>query len=187
MKYDIHQKPSKFAERVLADFSATLFRLLQGKNLESITVNELCEQARYPRATFYNYFDDIYDLLDYAWIRVKEAIRVGDYREMEPSERTGILFGRCYDYLEGRKEMISRLMRFNLEDGRFMESLRKTMRDYFYEIIINTPCACEYTLPYELIAEHCANTIQTVLEWCFIRKERLTKEQALEAVRLLLG
>ena len=70
MKYDIRQKPSKFAERVLADFSSTLFSLLQGKTLKSITVNELCEQARYPRATFYNYFDDIYDLLSYAWIRV---------------------------------------------------------------------------------------------------------------------
>ena len=34
MKYDIHQKPSKFAERVLADFSSTLFSLLQGKNLK---------------------------------------------------------------------------------------------------------------------------------------------------------
>lgn len=41
--------------------------LLSEKSFEEITVGQLCEAAQYPRATFYNYFDDKYDLLGYCW------------------------------------------------------------------------------------------------------------------------
>ena len=186
MKYDLSKKTSKFAERVLADLYRTLFGLLQEKALESITVNEICERANYPRATFYNYFDDIYDLLSYSWIRIKDEIRFDDYADMESSERTGILFGRCYDYLDDRKTVIDKIMRCNPEDGRFLESLRKAMRELIYEIIVSTPCSEKYKLPYEMISEHYANTLQMVLEWCFIRKSNLSKEDALKAVQYLL-
>ena len=44
---------------------AALFTLLQTKDLDSITVTELCNLADVNRGTFYKYYRDIYDLYDH--------------------------------------------------------------------------------------------------------------------------
>lgn len=186
MKYDLNKKPSKFAERVLADLYGTLFTLLQEKPLENITVNEICGKANYPRATFYNYFDDIYDLLSYAWMRVISEIKIDDYLEMESKERTETLFVRLYDYVDERKETLDKLLAANAENGYFVDSVRRVMREQIYNIIRNTPCSEKYKLPYDMIAEHYANTIILILERCFIGEKKMKKREALEAVRYLL-
>lgn len=77
-------------------------------------------------------------------------------------------------------------MRKNPMDGRFVDSLRRFMRNETYTIIVNSPCSEKYQVPYELMAEYYANTIQLVLEWCFIRKERMSKESALDDLHFLL-
>ena len=88
MKFDINKKPSRFVERAFSDFHRTLFELMKEKSLESITVQELCEVSNYPRATFYNYFDDIYDLLSYSWIRIGKMIKLDDFEEMPDEDRS---------------------------------------------------------------------------------------------------
>lgn len=186
MKNDLRKKQSKFAERVMADLYYTLFSLLQEKGLENITVNEICAKANYPRATFYNYFDDIYDLLDYCWNRIRAEILIGDYQALAEKERTAILFSRCYDYLENKRTVIHRIMKSNPEDGRFTESMKRALRGTIYQIIINCPCSVRYRLPYDMISQHYANTIQMVLEWSFFKDGKMNKDDALSAVEYLL-
>lgn len=186
MKYDVNKKQSKFAERVLSDLYGTLFSLLKEKDLESTTVNEICEKSNYPRATFYNYFDDIYDLLSYSWLRISQEIRFEDYADMKAEERTEILFTRAYDYLDEKRSTLRSIMKHNPQDGRFVESMLSAVREQIYTIIVNVPCSKKYKLPYKMIAEHYANTIQMVLEWCFLRENGFTKDKASEAVKYLL-
>ncbi|MCI2788736.1 TetR/AcrR family transcriptional regulator [Staphylococcus warneri] len=101
MKYDTNKKMTKFAERTLKEFAKILFWTLKTKPLEKITINELCEKANYPRATFYNYIDDINDLLNYCWQRIASDMVVDNYDSLTPEKRPYILFERCYDYLNG--------------------------------------------------------------------------------------
>ena len=42
----------------------TMIRLLKEKELEKITVTELCLHAQINRSTFYEYYDDIHDLMN---------------------------------------------------------------------------------------------------------------------------
>ena len=58
MKYDSTKSLTKGAKRTLETFTGKMFMLLSEKSFEEITVGQLCEVAQYPRATFYNYFDD---------------------------------------------------------------------------------------------------------------------------------
>jgi AcrR family transcriptional regulator len=67
MKYDMNRNMTRSAARILAAFTSAMAGLASEKPFEEITVQELCAKAGYPRATFYNYFDDKYDLLDYCW------------------------------------------------------------------------------------------------------------------------
>lgn len=187
MKYDTNKKMTKFAERTLKDFARTLFWTLKTKPLEKITVNELCEAANYPRATFYNYFDDIYDLLNYCWTRIARDMVIDDYESLDPDQRTDILFERCYDYLSGYQDNVTKIMEHNSDEGRFAESLRKFVRREIYEILVSCPPSRQYRLSYEQMAEHYANTIQMVLSWCFLRKDRMSKKDALDALHYLLG
>ena len=71
-------------------------------------------------------------------------------------------------------------------DGHFVASLRHCIWERIYAIIVTSPCSEKYQIPYKLVAEHYANTIQMLLEWCFIRKKQLSKAEALEALRYLL-
>ena len=83
MKYDITKPLTKGAKRTLRAFSKEMFMLLSEKSFEEITVGQLCEAAQYPRATFYNYFDDKYDLLGYCWQTLAEQIGFSDYHHAE--------------------------------------------------------------------------------------------------------
>ena len=171
----------------MKDFARTLFWTLKTKPLEKITINELCKEANYPRATFYNYFDDIYDLLDYCWKRIARDMVIDDYATLDPDKRMDILFDRCYDYLAGYRDNVEKIMEHNSDEGQFAESLRKTIKQQIYTILINCPPSKKYQLSYEQMAEHFANTIQMILSWCFLRKDQMNKEDALNALHYLLG
>ena len=186
MEQDLGRRKTKFAERALGDFSQALIDALKEQRIESIKVSDLCEMAGYPRSTFYNYFEDLYDLLAYCWDRMADEISLDDYPSIPARERTGILFERCYDYLDSYRETIAQIMRHNPMDGHFIASLRRYIWKRIYAIIVTSPCSKKYQLPYELVAEHYANTIQILLEWCFIRKQQLSKAEALEALHYLL-
>lgn len=49
-----------------AEFLTAFWKLYEKKELEKISIRELCQTAGYNRTTFYVYYDDIYDLLDKA-------------------------------------------------------------------------------------------------------------------------
>ena len=187
MKYDLTKKRTKFAERTLTAFSDALMTDLKDHALEDITVNGLCDDAHYPRATFYNYFDDIYDLLDYCWTRIAGDIDIGDYAKIEPERRTRVLFERCYDYMHLHQDEIHAIVRHNKETGHLQESLRRFIKKTIFTIIEACPCSEKYQVPHEMIAEHYASTIEMLLEWGCGRKDTMDRDSALAALDYLLG
>lgn len=55
--------------------SQALIDLLQEKNYESIKISDLCQKAGISRATFYNNFIDIDDVMNYFFDSVEDRIR----------------------------------------------------------------------------------------------------------------
>lgn len=51
-------------ERVILD---VFTRLLEEKDLQKITIKEICEEAHINRSTFYNHFEDVYGVLEKMW------------------------------------------------------------------------------------------------------------------------
>lgn len=187
MKYDRDTAQNRFAQRTLNDFSGALFSLLERKRFEDIRASEVCESCNYPRATFYNYFRDIYDLLDYCWQTVSREVYPKELFLLPEHLRTQALFARLYDVLDAERARIDRILRHNPPDGVMVESLRRFLRADITQRMLACPCAAQYPVPFELIAAHYANTIQLVLEWCFLRKAPLSKAQAQQYIAFLLG
>lgn len=187
MKYDLSKKTNRFVERTLRGFSETLFSLLEKKKFEDIKVNELCNACNYTRATFYNYFQDIYDLLDYCWENMSIKINIEDYKSIEPEERTQVLFERLYEFFEKEKDIVNRIMSNNEIDGAMAESLKRFMLLKIREIVSSCGCVEKQNMPLEMITMHYSNTLQMVLEFCFLRKDSISKEEAKIGIDYLLG
>ena len=76
MKFKLSDKTNRFAKRTLADFSEKMIAMLADMSLEEMSVQKICDICNYPRSTFYNYFDDIYDLMDYCWIAIMKDMDI---------------------------------------------------------------------------------------------------------------
>ena len=97
MKYDLSGGISRSAGRVFSAFRSALFALVQRQSFESITVQALCAEADYPRSTFYNYFDDIYDLLDFCLQTPILGFDSEKYRDIPADLRIHAVFSDLYD------------------------------------------------------------------------------------------
>lgn len=186
MKLDKIDKSRSFSKRLLQDFTNAMFALLQKKKLESITVGELCDLTNYPRSTFYNYFEDIYALMDYCWQMTYDKMQLNDGDDIVHDKQTLILFDKTYDYMEKYRSLIEKLIKHNPKDGAMMYSLNRFIQNTIFQMITECPLSYKYPMPYDMIALHYSNTVQMLLSACFLDKT-ITKEQATAYLDFLLG
>ncbi len=186
MKYDLSKKPTRGARRTLDAFTGALLELLTERSFESVTVNELCQRSGYPRATFYNYFDDKFDLLNYCWHRIGELIHLDEGPQMLPEEGVHVFFDRICGLCEGYAESMRLIMQTN-GDSSF---LRNQLRSVFGERIQSMMQGCEHRegadIPHRLLASHYANTLLLVLEYHLLDEPPCTNEEAHKYLHALL-
>lgn len=187
MKVDLSGKTSKFAERTLADFSEKMITLLTDMSLEEISVRKICDICNYPRSTFYNYFDDIYDLMDYCWIVIVKDMKLEQYMKIPVEDRTKEIFSMLYDYLDGYRPQIHKILSKNSLNGRCMSSLRLFMREQIKDLVSKCPYTKDFPLREDVMIDYYAVTIEMLLEKCFLEKIPLSKEDAVQSLGFLLG
>ena len=185
MKYDHKKKTNRFAARTLKDFSTTMFSLLEEKPFESITVLQICQIANYPRATFYNYFEDKYDLLEYCWSLIKDRIQLDDAVDVHHPHETFELFGRVYDCFQEHEKLLSKIMAQNPMEGELFASFTRYLSVNVLRIVESLNIQSK-TIPLPLAVSFYSNTILLVLEYCFLEKKTISKEQAMVYLRYLL-
>lgn len=62
-------------ERTKRHILATFNDLVQKKSFDKITIDQICQEAEIGRSTFYRYFTDKYDILDYSIQQLFEQAR----------------------------------------------------------------------------------------------------------------
>ncbi len=186
MKYDPTQKVHRGQERVLKNISQTFLDLLQTKAFEQISVRLICERSNYPRSTFYNYFSDKYDLLDYIWSTFADEI-IQENRPFTASlEDLYDHFDRIYDLILSHLSSVKAVIKSNTLDGYVQSSARNYLRRLSSQLISKHDVP-KTELPMELLSEHCLSILLSVCEWIFIKNHALTKTQAHEMIRKLYG
>ena len=187
MKIDLSGKTGRFARRTLSDFSGKMILLLMDMPLEEISVQKICDICNYPRSTFYNYFDDIYDLMDYCWIVIVKDMNLEQYMKIPAEDRTKEIFLMLYDYLDGYRPQIHNILSKNSLNGRCMSSLRLFMREQIKDIVSRCPYTNGFPLRKDVMVDYYAVTIEMLLEKCFLEKIPLNKEDAVQSLGFLLG
>ena len=187
MKVNLSGKTSRFAKRTLADFSEKLIVRLEDMPLEEISVQKICNVCNYPRSTFYNYFDDIYDLMDYCWIAIMKDMDIEKYMNAQGEQNTEQIFSLLYEYLDRYRPQIYRILLKNSLEGRCIASLRAFMKKQIKHVISMCPGTKDFPVCEDVMVDYYAATLEILLEKCFFAKEQLSKNEALQAVRFLFG
>ncbi len=120
------------------EFAKTLFRLAEEKKLENITVSELTQECEVSRGTFYNYFLDIYDLIN--WIFEEDIVKpLQDYIVSHDSSWSGIT-QQCLEKMYHNRNFYCQAVRYggqnNLQDymrKRNLDSWKLLIRGYMGE------------------------------------------------------
>ncbi len=185
MKYDISRTPTRSAKRVLGALSESLFDMLCKKSFEELTVGEICDDCSYPRATFYNYFDDKYDLLDFYWYLLFRQIKFEDVPTSDLKETVALFFERLYFVLNQNKTDIKKLLVHNPVSGYFINSC-KTYLSKNLRPKIKTVLSEDSPVPADVISDHLANTLILVFGKYF-ENDTFTKEKTKLYLDYLLG
>lgn len=85
MKNKTSGRLSASTKRMFGVLSTALLNLLEEKPFEKITTIDICKTAGVPRATFYNHFDDKYDLLRFTLREI--ALHIKQSTAETPDER----------------------------------------------------------------------------------------------------
>jgi len=187
MKYDLSKKLTKGAVRTINAFTKSMFELLAEKAFENITANEICLRSGYPRATFYNYFEDKYDLLTCCWIKLSQTISFEGFRELgDMREVIYVYADRIYDLGISNLPLILKILSCNNETGYMFTSLKFFMNNKIRELL-ESGFAQDSPVPRELMAAHHSNTLILVMEWAFLNLNKCTKENVREYLDCLLG
>lgn len=146
----------KLSKRLLKE---SFIELLNKKDLNTITIKELCSNADLNRSTFYAHYQDIYQLLDEitkdmaSHIPFAEGIKKYSIKNIE----------ECIQYIQENKNIYSVL----LNQGVFRKYLTKKSHDIFINGSLQDGsmknCNIEY---YDALSAYCIAGSESFLSYC---------------------
>lgn len=149
-----------------------LTRLMQQKDIQSITVTDVVRAADINRGTFYAHYRDVYDLRE----RIEQEM-ISDFRAMiediHPDEVNTSLrpvISRAADYLEENREVVTAFMRTSGPDG-FGRKLIEVVEECRMEA---SPCKSEKD---RYVARFVASGMVGMLEKWITADAPMTKDE----------
>ena len=177
-------------KRTLKNLRQALTDLLKVKPLDKISIQELCDLAMISRGTFYNYFYDKYDLLNYDWSQIQLIIDpkfthpdlgMNDYKEY-----IHLFLKNLIDYLSKERDTYQLIM-VNNSDSIFTINMHEYIAD---QILLRLEEATDdtnlTTIPLELLATVYGSTIITVSKWWLDSGKEYTKQEVYKFFTIII-
>lgn len=187
MKYDFTKKMTIGAARTLSSLQQAMLMLLSAKSFEEIAVGELCEQAMLPRATFYNYFDDKYDLLEYCLRTARKQLDSGCADACTCRMRMDAFLENCFDFLDRNLDTVEKILKNNIPDQYLINQIRYYLLSNMEEAFQAGSCSHRFKIPHEMAAKLYSDAVLIILEWKYLEQKECTKEQAKEYVHQMVS
>lgn len=188
MKFELSEhSPSITVKRTLKILTDTLTELLAEEPFEKITVMQICNHSMIPRATFYNYFDDKYDFLDYYWaehfMQVLPHIPQKSYNTID--YLTQVLENLSL-YLQKHFDTSKSIYKIN-QHGQFFLSMLNYVTNRTMKVLeYDTELQKSTSTPLSLTANFLASSTLTIGFWWIEHQEEATLEDICSYFRLLV-
>lgn len=176
MKFDITKRTDIGTARTLRLIESALMRLLTEDSFENITIQAICTQSMVPRSTFYNYFEDKYDLLSTAFRSMFSDI----FRNDMGYSFEGIVIGMHagFYFIQKNRREIDLILTKNGPSSYFYHALQTFFSSEMRNSFICCPHTDSLTFPPELIARFCASALWSILDLKINDDSSLTTEEA---------
>lgn len=168
MKLDTQKPLTIGAKRTLKALYDALEELLKAKSFDQIQITEICERSMIPRATFYNYFEDKYDLLDYAFVTALTPTMEAGFAAAAAGGGYMAVIDALFANAEEHKEALAKILRRNPVGSTFTNRYEQYFRREVYRYIYESGVYDGYEIPQELLAKVTADVILDVYEWVYI-------------------
>lgn len=169
MRYQDLDKMTISTKRTLKNLRQALTDLLKVKSLEKISIQELCDITMISRGTFYNYFYDKYDLLNYEWeqvqLKIDPKFTHSNPESISYKEYIELFLKNLINYLSKERQSYQMIISNNADS-----IFSANMHDYIgTQILLRLNEAitenAKPQVPLELLATVYASTIITVGNW----------------------
>ena len=187
MKYDLYKKLTIGASRTLTSLQKAMLTLLAVKSFEEISVQELCEKAMLPRATFYNYFDDKYDLLGYCFLTVHKQIDIGYQEAGNCQKRLSTLMENFIDFFDQNIGAVQSILKNNHPNQYFINQIHFYLITNMMAAFKSSPNTHQFKIPQEMAAKLYSESVLIILEWKYLHKKECSKAQAKEYLRMMVS
>ena len=165
------------SRKTLNKLSNTLLSLLKQKSFEQISVKELCRESKTGRSTFYNYFDDIYDLLDYFWYFLRLKMGSLDCDSCDFETYLKLMLEKYINFLDENLDSVNLILKHNDVSDFLLSSFRNYLNDVVLYEIQSSLYDYKSDIPKDLLAEHYSNALITILELRYVYKKDYSKEE----------
>ena len=136
------------------------------KRIEKITVKEITTKAGYNRSTFYEYYTDVYDVLEQIEASVLPDIE--KHKKMIPNGSMRFPLKHLVEVYNKNKQYFIVLLGKN-GDPAFQEKMKNTYKD-LVRPMVKTYESDDYKL--ECSLEYAMSAIIGVMTYCFTREEQ---------------
>ncbi len=147
------------------------------KDINRITIREITDRAGYNRATFYIYFKNVHDILDYVEACTMERIKAGSYRKKHMAAQEAMR--TCIDELEESRRYLGVLLS-ERGDPKFSAFMHEHFRKVILQIIEDeslTP-----TVPLEFAVSFCIGGITHILQAWYEGSLKLSADQVINSI-----
>lgn len=163
------KKQPEITEKTKDAFVTAFCQLYAQKPIDKITIKEITLNAGYNRSTFYQYFSDVYDLLEY----IENDLLKSMIKSLETTHNSGFSpdLNRLIEFLSDKEIYLKAL----LSDYGSMHFISKIKATLPHDILHRAFPGLEYIAPY-LFEFHLSTTLSLFRTWLHNGKDISAKE-----------
>lgn len=187
MKLDFRAEMTTSQKRTTKIIVSTFFLLLTKKNFDDISVQEICRASLIPRSTFYNYFDDKYDLFRWAFKRTV----YGYYPEMDIKMNHYDNIDKCADlvcdFMDDYRALLLKVAKHNPHNGTLFQLATEVATEMGKILAENCTRDKNFDFPYEVLFNNYITGFLEMFNQTFYEKKNYSRDQIRTYMRTLYG
>ncbi|NCA66934.1 MAG: TetR family transcriptional regulator [Clostridia bacterium] len=161
--------------------------LLEQKPFNNIFVKDICEEAKVPRATFYNHFEDKYDLLSFCLLQLEKELEPAEDKYFTSNEYYSALLSNAADFCIENKIFLRKVSKLN-NNNVFISELQNHIATLILAHIRDKNKKKHLLrIPAEIVAEYYSGALIAMLKWWINCEENWSKDDLLKGADILLN
>ena len=177
MKLDYRTELSTSQKRTTKLIVGTFFLLLSKKSFEDITVREICRASLIPHSTFYNYFDDKYDVFRWAFYKTFYEYYPEMDLVMNHYDNIDLAAERVCDFMDQHKGMLRKVAAHNPPNGALYQLLKEVATEIGQILAGNCTRDKNFDFPYEVLFGTYINGFLEMFHQTFYQGKTYSREQ----------